>query len=941
MIKNESFKKNINKKQSKKIKIFYDEQAKKIGPISINISKPSDEQLEIIYTIKNHNVIVDAIPGSGKTTVALHIAKNYPDKKILLLTYNKKLRYETKCKAFAWNIRTNLTVHTFHSFCCKYYNRDKSNTIFTDDDLRQTLLQQPNKNQLHIPFIFDIIIIDECQDMTLLYYEFVTKIIKENNRNPNHKFETRLCILGDKFQCIYTHNGSDPRFITHANTIFNYDMKFNNSEWKSLKLSVSFRLPQNIANFVNNCVLGEKRIRHIEQIEQVEQVEHIEQVESNKPKHKEHKVRYLICNTMLDSNENIILKEIKNYLSLGHTFEDVFILSPSLKNNHHLNLIENLLTKEGIYIHVPTSDDAKLDEDLIKKKIVISSYHQAKGLERKIVILCGFDNSYFEFYKKDCITSICPNEIYVALTRASERLSIVHNYQKGFLPFVNQNIIRKECYVCEEIANRSNNLNENPNENNIGDNNNIVNMSATNMLRRLPKELTNKISTIIKSLKITDQNLFIKMLSSKTLQFDDLCETVNEITGVAIPSYYQFITTGKMNIFDELSKRQNNITKSITLNNKLDAATLLRISNEYCSMVSGYIHKTKQIVNYDWISIGQLKKIVAKLKTFISNDSMYEVRLGIPFYFNHITNCGEKKVLYNLNGYIDCIDHSTDTIYEFKCINSSQTNSNNNLSIEHFTQLAIYKFIFLTIRNNILKKLQKSPNKYTTEFNPGDYVIINSDVHNFTTGIIKNQIINQNKNTYQISIKKEHLFTKKQMKTFDNKYEIKSKVLIRDKNPDKDSGKNYLGMTGIIIGVYKNKYKVMLNELFTYTDNQLINKTKLEKDFQVAMQPQFVFVERVPKFKLMNLLTCEVHELLNNSSELLQIINLLISKDQNAFISKSTHEFLNMINIIKSKYFPTHIAYEKNRKKNIIIEKSSNGRKLKLTIIKPKILIAQ
>ena len=49
-----------------------------------------------IECIGSSNVIVDAVAGSGKTTCNLHIAKKYSNLNILLVTYNKKLRLDTK-----------------------------------------------------------------------------------------------------------------------------------------------------------------------------------------------------------------------------------------------------------------------------------------------------------------------------------------------------------------------------------------------------------------------------------------------------------------------------------------------------------------------------------------------------------------------------------------------------------------------------------------------------------------------------------------------------------------------------------------------------------------------------------------------------------------------------------------------------------------------------
>ena len=84
------------------------------------LQNPSQEQIQIIDNIESNNIIVDAVAGSGKTTTNLHIAKKYRNKSILLLTYNKDLKLDSRKKAELLNL-TNLETHSFHSFCVKYY----------------------------------------------------------------------------------------------------------------------------------------------------------------------------------------------------------------------------------------------------------------------------------------------------------------------------------------------------------------------------------------------------------------------------------------------------------------------------------------------------------------------------------------------------------------------------------------------------------------------------------------------------------------------------------------------------------------------------------------------------------------------------------------------------------------------------------------------------
>jgi superfamily II DNA or RNA helicase len=80
----------------------------------------SDEQQIIIKNININNIIVDSVPGSGKTTTNIFIAKAYPDKKILLLTFNRKLSDETKYKLVKENI-TNMEAYTYHGFCSRKF----------------------------------------------------------------------------------------------------------------------------------------------------------------------------------------------------------------------------------------------------------------------------------------------------------------------------------------------------------------------------------------------------------------------------------------------------------------------------------------------------------------------------------------------------------------------------------------------------------------------------------------------------------------------------------------------------------------------------------------------------------------------------------------------------------------------------------------------------
>ena len=332
--------------------------------MNISLPKCSEEQHEVIQNLKNSNVLVDSVAGSGKTTTSLHIAKNYMDQKILLLTYNANLKIDTRQKVITHNI-SNMEVHSFHSFCVKYYNRN----CYNDSVMKKMMnsILKPLNN-----FDYDIIIVDELQDLTILYYRLLCQIYKDNQ--VFNKKSAKICILGDKCQSIYQFNDADARFIIRGDTLFN----FNNLSWKKTNLSYSFRITHEMAKFINKCMLKSDRIKS-------------EKVTPNKPK-------YIICDCFKPA---VIFEEVKYFLDKGYKPSDIFILAPSVKKGKQpIRMLENEIkgTLKDIPIYVPTCDEEKVDNDVIEGKMVFSTFHQVKGLERKVVIVFNFDDSYFKFY---------------------------------------------------------------------------------------------------------------------------------------------------------------------------------------------------------------------------------------------------------------------------------------------------------------------------------------------------------------------------------------------------------------------------------------------------------------------------------------------------------------------------------------------------------------
>ena len=146
------------------------------------------------------------------------------------------LRHEIKDKVKQYELK-NLDVHTFHSFAVKYY----SSLAHTDTGIR-VLLRNNMKPKQKIP-LFDIVVLDETQDMTLLYFELIVKMSKDMCEEDGHQFQ--LLILGDYMQGLYEFKGADIRFLTKSQEVWK---NFKYLENKDIKKKIF--IPKKLINII-------------------------------------------------------------------------------------------------------------------------------------------------------------------------------------------------------------------------------------------------------------------------------------------------------------------------------------------------------------------------------------------------------------------------------------------------------------------------------------------------------------------------------------------------------------------------------------------------------------------------------------------------------------------------------------------------------------------
>lgn len=816
----------------------------------------SIEQNNIIQQLLlNNNVVVDSVAGSGKTTCNLHIAKYFHNKHILLLTYNSKLKLETREKATKLGLH-NIEVHSYHSFCVKYYDK----LCFTDTIINKIIKTKkiPSKQ-----FNFDLIVPDEAQDITSLYYELICKIYKDNkNTNAN------ICIFGDKKQSIFDFNKADQRFIEYASELFN----FNSNNWIKCKLSVSFRITYEMSLFINNCLLKEERMIS-------------NKITNNKP-------RYIICDCFGDrlGTSSRTFEEVKYYFSLGYKPSDIFILAPSIKSvKSPVRQLENKIKREmpHVMVYVPTNDDEKLDKELLEGKIIFSTFHQTKGLERKVVIIFNFDNSYFKFYKKEANPCICSNELYVATTRGIEQLTLFHHYRNEYLRFIDKTIIHEYCYF-EDIE-----IIETNNDKSLKN----IATSITDIIKYLPQnimdECFNQLDIITSHThKISKINIPLKINNEETT------ESVSEITGIAIPSMFELKIKNKMSIFELLVKKdfEKNVINNgclIQLHNKpkqkkhnindinienISSQELLYISNCWNTFKNGYLFKIYQITNYEWLEETKLDECINRLTELnVSVNSLFEYKLETE---NEIELLNRKLI-----GFIDCIDIENNIVYEFKCVQK--------LKKEHYLQLALYMYMYE------LDKI-KYINHITDEFNKNKDVInksivdllhmkerINKKLFITNKKLIdcKNNIVNEETNEYSVGDKIKYKLFNEENGEIVKIYKTTGKVKVKNSNK-----KNIDIPKTLILSVIKQlniddvKIKIAdinselskLNDELANIDNLINEKQEELIKLNAKLDDEVKLYNKETNYVLFNILTNEFINVKCNFQKLKKMVEYLI-----------------------------------------------------------------
>ena len=233
---------------------------------------------------------------------------------------------------------------------------------------------------------FRYILVDEFQDVNTLQVELLNQLLKE---------DTQLFCVGDDWQSIYGWRGSNVEYIVNFERFFKYP--------KIIKFDTNYRSNNTIVSASNEVIKHNKF--KIEK--EVKSLDH------------SGKRIYLYCaEKEEDDGVQTVVENIKKLMEGGYNKEDILVLTRTRKSDA-FEFYYNELKKFGINI---------------------TTIHQAKGLEAKIVFIIGLtggfmgfpnvrdDDRIFQVIKKSDFDLLMEEErrlFYVALTRAKEKLFLI------------------------------------------------------------------------------------------------------------------------------------------------------------------------------------------------------------------------------------------------------------------------------------------------------------------------------------------------------------------------------------------------------------------------------------------------------------------------------------------------------------------------------------
>lgn len=584
---------------------------------------PTAEQQQIIdASMTGDNLCIIAVAGAGKTTTLCMLAEELSSKRCQLITYSRALKDDILLKGPP----SNVSVDTFHSFASKCYG-----AVIHNDEL----MKNHTYNSIFLSLKpIDVLMIDEVQDMTPLYFALIQNILKQFPL-------VQVILVGDPRQTIREYVGARAEFLVDCERIFKCHTG-NTKIWRHLKLTKSYRLTPANAEFVNKhvyckdvIVSGNTRSPNI------------------RPTYVSLKSAYDLS-SMLD----VITQKCRKY---GHDNVQVLVASVKSRNSPVRKLAETMS-------HIPhyiCAEGEIPNPKNIAGKLVFRTFASCKGLQCKCIVLIGYDETYFSFYEKQWQNQLCvPNILSVAATRAIDELVIIAE-GKHALRTIELNTLRRHVTVLGKYPERK------PTKA-IGGPQKI---SVTDFVKHKHIDIIEAATELLLIEQVANgvsYDLPPCSVEFQTTKYKTISEPVSLWYGELIPLLMKFKRQGATPWIPQHYTEADVPPKLLSMASRAEKGTTdIKCLTAALVVNKGVVHIMRQIDHYDWIDESVINYSMDILEQHLPRGGTFEVPLP-------------KTSIYGTNIELDGrADYIHDNIvYELKYGDAAVC--------EHFLQLSCY-----------------------------------------------------------------------------------------------------------------------------------------------------------------------------------------------------------------------------------------------------------